>query len=119
MEVREGGALRGSSQMMSDRRCLHPRVVAKALQVSPEILDQAGDSGGAHSLIGGLYFCGHSLPGGVVAAMVRQRGTYVRYVCGTKTFTDASGTATHTDDDWTYELAEFDDDIESEDDMEL
>ena len=38
---------------------------------------------------------------------------------GTKKFTDASGTLTHTDDDWTYESAEFDDDIEFEDDMEL
>jgi hypothetical protein len=37
---------------------------------------------------------------------------------GTETFTDASGTSTHTDDDRTYELAEFDDDIESEDGME-
>jgi hypothetical protein len=55
---------------------LHPRVVATMLQVSPEILDQSGDSGGAHSLIGGLYCRGHSSPGGVAAAMVRQRGTY-------------------------------------------
>ena len=51
VEVREGGARQGSSQMMSDGRCLHPRVVATTLQVSPKILDQSGDSGGAHSLI--------------------------------------------------------------------
>ena len=76
-EVREGGALRGSSQMMSDGRCLHPRVVATTLQVSPEILDRSGDSGGAHSLIGGHYRRGHSSPGGVAAAMVRQRGVCV------------------------------------------
>ena len=37
---------------------------------------------------------------------------------GTETFTDASGTSNHTDDDRTYEPAEFDDDIEIEDDME-
>ena len=74
MEVREGGVRRGSDQMMYDGRCSHPRVVAKTLQVSPEILDQLGDSGGAHSLIGGLYFHGHSSPGGVAAAMVRRRG---------------------------------------------
>ena len=80
MEVREGGARRGSSQMMSDGRCLQPRVVATTLQVSPKILDRLGDSGGAHSLIGGLYRRGHSSPGGVAAAMVRRRGTYVMYV---------------------------------------
>ena len=59
-------------------RCLYPRVAATTLKVSPKILDQLGDSGGAHSLIGSLYCRGHSLPGGVAAAIVRQRGTYVR-----------------------------------------
>lgn len=37
---------------------------------------------------------------------------------GTETFTDASGMSTHTDDDRTYESAEFDDYIESDDDMD-
>ena len=71
---------RGSSQMMSDGRCSYPRVAATTLQVSPKILDQSGDSGGAYSLIGGLYLRGHSLPGGVAAAMVRRRGTYDYYL---------------------------------------
>ena len=38
---------------------------------------------------------------------------------GTETFTDTSSMLTHTDDDWTYESAKFDDEIESEDGMEL
>ena len=37
---------------------------------------------------------------------------------GTETFTDTSSMSSHTDDNWTYESAEFDDDIESEDGME-
>ena len=37
---------------------------------------------------------------------------------GTEKFTDTSSMSTHTDDDWTYEPVEFDDDIESEDGME-
>ena len=49
------------------------------LKVSPEILDQSGDSEGTHSMIGSLYRRDHSLPGGVVAAMMVQRGTYVQY----------------------------------------